>query len=136
MEEHKERRNDIEIKVLSEQIEHLNEKIDRSDIVSETWRQAFCSKVDTVNKKLDDMVIQLASLPCPVRAEVTRAIKSDIGWIQKILYVIIVAVVPSLITLAVAWGALNKEVDYLKNQGYYTTHTYSNSENPIEKKLA
>ena len=98
-----ERRHDVELKVMAAEITNLSKQFDHSEVLAAEWRNRFCKKLDIVSEKLD-------RLPCERGEEVAKAMGKDIGWLQKIVYSIIVVGVPSLITLAVAWGALNNTV--------------------------
>lgn len=120
-----ERKNDAEILVIAERVDNLKAQLERSDEIAETWRKAFCVKLDTTNLKLDALIQKVSELPCPARIEQSKGIMKDIGWLQKIVYGIIITVVPSLLSIAVAWGALNKEVDHIKDNVKWRTATTS-----------
>lgn len=78
----------------------LFEKTERN---AEVWRSRFCVKLDSAITKID-------GLPCPARVEETRAIKKDIGWLQKIVWTVCIVGIPSLLGLAVVWGAVTNTV--------------------------
>lgn len=75
------------------------------------WRGRFCSKLDRVLERLDNR-------PCEIHAEKFTQFGKDIGWLQKIVYTLLTLIVPSIIGVAVVWGALNNDVTHLKSTSY------------------
>ena len=64
-----ERRNDSEIRVISERLDNLIRDVKEEKAVSLEWRKLFCAKLDAYDTKLDAMILKLNQLPCPIRAE-------------------------------------------------------------------
>ena len=90
------RANDTKIEVLTARVEEWMEQ-------TTDYRKSLCSKMDIVLTKL-------SSLPCKQAEEVTKSMRIEIGWLQKIIYTFLCFCIPSLLGLAMAWGALNNTV--------------------------
>jgi hypothetical protein len=109
--EEQRRNGDIQIEILTERVNNWME-------TTTSYRRELCSKNDRIISEIADIKQTLATLPCPQRIEQTKSIHKDIGWLQKIVYTILCYSIPSLIGLAVAWGALNKDVSNIKETSY------------------
>jgi len=78
-----ERRNDAELKVISERLANLVRNHDQSEILASEWRNRFCKKLDDAIEKLSSNAEKLDKLPCGIGAKDREALRSDIGWLQK-----------------------------------------------------
>lgn len=83
-----------------ERIASLETKVNLWMESTTEYRKALCSKLDRVLERLDN-------LPCDRGEEHARQTDCQL----KSLWGIVSFVTISLITLAVAWGSLNKQVD-------------------------
>ena len=88
-----ERRNDVELHVLSERMENLIKDVSDEKITSLEWRKLFCAKLDAVNMKLDALALQMSALPCPARAEVTKNIHQQLKGLWIAVSAIILGIV-------------------------------------------
>lgn len=93
--------------VIIERLNNLIVAIAKEEKSSAEWRSVFCLKLDKLFNIIDN-------LPCSERKETTKAILSDIGWLQKITYTAICLIIPSLLTLGIAWGTTVKTVEWNK----------------------
>ena len=102
MEEHK-------IDVITERLNNLIKNFSEEKGLALEWRNRFCKKIDIAIEKIE-------TLPCGARIEITKALRSDVTWLQRIGSWALALVVSSLFTLGVGWGAINTQVgkDYDK----------------------
>lgn len=80
--------------------------------MSDELRRLDDERMSRVEKKIDDIIDKLACLPCKERIEVTKSIRSDVTWLQKIIVYILTIGIPSLITLAIGWGVMSSTVNF------------------------
>lgn len=97
-----------------ERIAKLEERVANWMETTTDYRRSLCTKLDKVMSKLDE-------LPCPARVEQTKDIHRQLSSLWKIVWF----TVPSIVGLAVTWGALtttvadhSKDIDYLKNKSH------------------
>lgn len=91
--EERRRESDRQLDILTERVSNLIVSTEKSEETSLEWRGRFCKKLDVMLDKIDN-------LPCDARCEETKAIHTDIGWIQKIIWTILVLGIPAIITLS------------------------------------
>ena len=103
MDEDRRRNEDTRLDVITERLDNLIKTRDREDEISLDWRNKFCAKLDILLTKLN-------GLPCERGEAEAESMKKDIGWLQKIVYTALCIIFPALITVGIAWGALNKTV--------------------------
>jgi len=102
---------DDEAMALKIQLEVLTERVSNWMTTTTEYRKSLCSKLDSMNIRLD-------KLPCEARIEASKSIRSDLGWLQKIMYGVLGVGIPALLSLAVIWGAVRNDVEHLKNTSY------------------
>ena len=88
-----ERRNDTEIKVIDERVVNLKSQLEASDKLSEAWRVRFCTKLDSFDKKLDDVMHKIDTLPCPMREARTSGIMSQIKALWVVTGGMVIAII-------------------------------------------
>lgn len=86
-----------------ERIARLEERVNNWMETTTQYRKALCAKLDVILERMN-------ALPCRERAVVVESVKSDVRWLQKVVWTIMLMGVPALLGLAVAWGALNTTV--------------------------
>lgn len=94
-----ERRNDVEIKLIRQEIENLSQNYDKGEAVALEWRNRFCEKLDRMSERLN-------LLPCKKAEEVTSGIRRDVIWLQRGA----VAIICVLFGMGVAWGTMANTV--------------------------
>ena len=99
-----ERRNDVEIRLIAQELKSLNTSFEKSENIAQEWRAAFCKKLDIVSSKLD-------AIPCKEQEERMKGIRSDVSWLQKIGSWALALIITSLFTLGVGWGNISTVVD-------------------------
>ena len=94
-----------------ERIARLETKVELWMESTTSYRRDLCSKLDRVMNKLEE-------LPCRERIEGTKSIRTEIGWLQKIIWTVCCIGLPSIIGLAVTWGTINHTVSLLTATSY------------------
>ena len=82
-----------------ERMARLEEKVTFWMETTTEYRKALCAKIDHILEIIGE-------LPCKERREIYMSVASQLGWIWKIIYMVI----PILITLGVGWGSLHTTV--------------------------
>lgn len=93
-----------DLAVLVERLDNLKEQVSVSNLDANEWRTKFMDKLN--------------SLPCESRIEATKNIRSEICKTQELVSRILWIGIPSLISLAVVWGALRNDVERIKETSY------------------
>lgn len=87
-----------------ERLARLEERVSNWMDTTTSYRKALCSKLDVILDRLNN-------LPCPARVEIVKALRNDVSWLQRIVWTIMLVGIPSIVSLAVAWGAINTTVE-------------------------
>lgn len=94
-----ERRNDVETKLIRQEILNLSKSYEKGEEAALEWRNRFCEKLDRITDRLN-------LLPCKQAEEVVRGVKSDVTWLQRGA----VGIIAVLFAMGVAWGTLANTV--------------------------
>ena len=85
-------------------IDVLTERIENWFETTNEYRRSLCSKIDKIDSRLND-------LPCGTRSEISRSLRNDLGWLQRIVYTILCVGIPALMGIAMVWGSMNTTVE-------------------------
>lgn len=108
-EEHR-RRDDARFDVIAANLNSLVAVVEHEEKTSLEWRTRLCGKMDTLLDKMIAMQTHFDTLPCAARFEVTKALRSDVTWLQRIGGWALAIVITSLFGMGIAWGTLGKTV--------------------------
>ena len=85
--EERRRNGDIQLEILSERFNNFADKYDKDEGKAEEWRGRFCTKLDKLNDRLNE-------LPCPARIEQTKGIHTQL----KALWILVSATLLGIIS--------------------------------------
>jgi hypothetical protein len=87
-----ERRNDVELKVLTERVDNLITQIAKDEVNANEWRGRLCKKVDVLMEKID-------LLPCPSRMEQSKNVSFQLKALWAVTGGMVIAILSEWVKL-------------------------------------